>query len=137
MFKVADTLHFDPMIYISSQSAHPPCRTVASTTTCGWAVDHLSPGGTLIVWENRGAPDWSLRSAAGNPIRIGGRPAKKTVIRPGSCAAIGATETIQVEIQRPLPDNWTTFTACLRGPNLRGGEQAVNALLSTTHFKQP
>lgn len=137
VFKITGTLHFDPMLYVSSQSAHQPCRTRTATTVCGWPVDRLQPGGTLIVWENRGAPGWSLQAVDGVSLHVGGRPAKKIVSRPGQCASIGADETIQVEIQRPLADNWTAFTACLRGPNLRSGERAVNALLASTHFKKP
>lgn len=137
VFKITGTLHFDPMLYVSSQSAHQPCDTTTSTTVCGWPVDHLQPGGTLIVWENRGAPSWSLRTVAGALLRVGGRPAKKIVSRPGQCGSIGADETIHVDIKRPLPDNWTAFTACLRGPNLGSGEREVSALLASTHFKQP
>jgi hypothetical protein len=56
------------------------------------------------------------------------------VTKPGLCRTIGADETIAVEIERPLADNWTAFTACLRGPGLAAGERDVNALLASTRF---
>jgi hypothetical protein len=135
--QITRALHFDPMVYVSSQPVRPPCRTRGSVTACGWPLDRLRRGGALLVWENRGAPGWSLRTAAGAPVRVGGRKAKRAVDRPGACAAIGADETIQVAIARPLPENWTAFTACLKGPGLAAGEREVDAVLASTHFLQP
>lgn len=134
VFGVTGELHFAPLVYLSSQPVHPPCRTKASVTTCGWPLERLRPGGALVVWENRGAPGWSLLTTPGKPVRVGGRRARRTVTRPGLCRTIGADETIAVEIERPLPDNWTAFTACLRGPGLAAGERDVNALLASTRF---
>jgi hypothetical protein len=134
VFTITGTLHFSPMVYLSSQPVHHPCHSQQSATVCGWPLDRLRPGGTLIVWENRGFPGWSLRTTQGTSVRIGGRLAKQTVTRPGQCAAIGADETIAVEIERPIPDNWTAFTACLRGPGLAATERQVDALLASTKF---
>jgi hypothetical protein len=136
-FGVSGTLHFDPMLFLSSQPAHQPCRTKAGETVCGWPVDRLRPGGALVVWENRGAPNWSLASVPGASVRIGGRHAKRAVHRPGKCAAIGADETIEATIERPMPDNWTAFTACLRGPGLAASERRIDALLGSTRFLAP
>lgn len=132
--KITGTLHFSPMLYLSSQPVHPPCHSQRSATVCGWPLERLRPGGALIVWENRGFPGWSLRTTQGTSVRIGGRPAKQTVMQPGECAAIGADETIAIEIERPIPDNWTAFTACLRGPGLAATEREVDAVLASTHF---
>jgi hypothetical protein len=137
VFKITGTLHFSPMVYLSSQPVHHPCHAQQSATVCGWPVDRLRPGGTLIVWENKGFPGWSLRTIQGTSLRIGGRQAKQTVTRPGQCAAIGADETITVEIQRPIPDNWTAFTACLKGPGLAATVREVDALLASTKFVAP
>jgi len=137
VFKVTGTLHFHPMLYLSSQPAHQPCRKHASETVCGWPIGRLRPGGTLIVWENRGAPGASLASFPGTVVRIGGRRAKQAVSRPGDCGAIGADETIEAAIQRPMPDNWTAFTACLRGPGLADAERQIDALLASTQFLAP
>jgi hypothetical protein len=137
VFKITGTLHFSPMVYLSSQPVHHPCHSQQSTTVCGWPLDRLRPGGTLIVWENRGFPGWSLRTTQGTSLRIGGREAKQTVARPGQCAAIGADETIEVAIARPIPNNWTAFTACLKGPGLASTVRQVDALLASTKFVAP
>jgi len=137
VFPVTGTLHFKPMLYLSSQPAHPPCRTQASATICAWPVDRLRPGGTVILWENRGAPGWSLSAAPGASVRVGGRAAKRVVSRPGDCGSIGADETIDVAIERPLANNYTAFTACLKGPGLATGERRVDTLLASTRFLAP
>ena len=137
VFKITRALHFSPMVYLSSQPVHHPCHSQQSATVCGWPLDRLRPGGTLIVWENRGYPGWSLRTTQGTSVQIGGRKAKQTVTRPGQCAAIGADETIAVEIERPIPDNWTAFTACLKGPGLASSVREVDALLASTKFVAP
>ena len=134
VFKVAGELHFAPMLYLSSQSLHQPCHTKQLATVCGWPVDRLEPGGALIVWENRGYPGWSLDTTPGKPLKVGGRQAKQQVMRPGQCSAIGADETIAVAIQRPIPDNWTAVTACLKGPGLGKSERELDALLASTRF---
>jgi hypothetical protein len=137
VFPVGGTLHFKPMLYLSSQPAHAPCRTKASETVCTWPVDRLQPGGAVILWENGGAPNWSLSTAPGSPFRVGGRAAKRRVSRPGPCRSIGADETIDVAIERPLADNYTAFTACLKGPGLAAAERRVDALLASTRFLAP
>lgn len=134
---VDGTLHFHPMLYLSEQPTRNPCQTTTDGTSCGWPIVRLRPGRVLIVWENRGSPGWSLRSTPGVPLSVGGRPARRHVSRPGPCAAIGADETIEVAIARPLADNWTALTACLRAPNLADSERAVDALLASTKFNAP
>ena len=136
------TLHFHPMVYLSTQPTHDPCRTTASalggsTTTCGWPVGRLAPGGVVVALENRGQPVFSLANFAGAPTRIGGRPAKVSTQRPGSCRALGGEATVSVAIARPLASNWTALDACLRGPNLAEQERQVRALLSSMRFLQP
>jgi hypothetical protein len=137
VFRITGTLHFSPMLYLASQPVHQPCHTHGGATVCGWPLDRLRPGGVLLVWENRGFPGWSLRTTQGISLRIGGRRAKRIVTRPGGCAAVGADETISVEIERPIPDNWTAFTACLKGPGLAAAESEVDALLASTRFVAP
>jgi hypothetical protein len=130
-------LHFHPLVYVSTQSSRNPCRQSQAETVCGWPVDRLRANGVLIVWENRGWPGWSLASMSGRALRVGGRAAKISARHPGACSTIGADETVEVSIERPLRDNWTAFTACLRGPDLAVSERAVGALLASTHFLAP
>jgi hypothetical protein len=135
--ETAISLHFKPIVYVSEQATGDACHAVGSTVTCGWPVAQLQPGGVLIVWENRGYPGWALSSMPGTAIRVGGRPARRVVGRPGVCRSIGADETVQVAIARPIKSNWTAFTACLRGPALADRERDVDALLASTRFKGP
>jgi hypothetical protein len=137
VFKVTGRLHFAPMLYLSSQPLQQPCRKKGLDVVCGWPVDRLEPGAMLMVWENRGFPGWSLRTIPGTSMRVGGRKAKRTVSWPGECAAIGGDETIAVEIERPVPDNWTAFTACLKGPGLATTEGEIGAVLASTRFAAP
>jgi hypothetical protein len=134
---VPDTLHVHPMIYLSVQPTRNPCRTTGAETSCGWPVTRLRRGGVLVMWENRGYPGWSLESAPGTPIRVGGRRAHRQVSRPGACAAIGGDVTVEVAIARPLAGNWTAVTACLRKPNLAAAERELGVVLRSTRFKSP
>jgi hypothetical protein len=138
-FRIPPTiLHFDPMLYLSTQPGHNPCRQSGDVTFCGWPVDNLDPAGVLAVWENKGFPGWTLSTQAGKSLKVGGRPAKKLVSRPGDCGSIGAEETVSVVIARPkLADNYTSFIACLRGPHLAAHVREVSALLASTRFLQP
>jgi hypothetical protein len=130
-------LHFRPLLYVSTQPVRDPCHRQGAAVECGWPLSRLQPDGVLITWENRGFPGWSLGKISGAPLRVDGRAAKRTVTRPGACSAIGADATIEVEIARALPSNWTNFTACVRGPHLAASERAVDELLATTQFLAP
>jgi len=134
VFKITGTLHFAPMLYLSSQSLHAPCHARQMATVCGWPIDRLEPGSMLVVWENRGYPGWSLDAISGRPLTVGGREAKQKVTQPGRCSAIGADVTIAVAIARPIPNNWTAVTACLKGPGLAESMRELDALLASTRF---
>jgi hypothetical protein len=135
-------LHFHPMVFLSTQATHDPCRTSSSAgggtaIACGWPVDHLAPGGVVVRWENRGSPDASLANFPGASTDVGGRRAKLSTQLPGSCGGLGADKAISVAIARPMASNWTAFEACLRGPNLAAHERQVRALLGSTRFLLP
>jgi hypothetical protein len=135
-------LHFHPMVFLSTQATHDPCRTSSSagggtSIACGWPIDHLAPGGVVVRWENRGSPDASLANFPGTSIDVGGRRAKLSTQRPGSCGGLSADAAISVAIARPMESNWTAFEACLRGPNLAAHERQVRALLDSTRFLLP
>ena len=133
-FQWAGALHFQPLLYVSTQPLQDPCRTKGKATVCTWPLQRLQPGGVLITWENRGFPGFSLQTQPGSALRVGGRSAKRAAMRPGPCAAIGGDLTIEVAVARPLADNWTEVTACLRGPGLAQNERRVDALLASTKF---
>jgi hypothetical protein len=133
-FRWAGGLHFQPMLYVSSQPVRNPCHTKGSSSICAWPVRRLQPNGVLITWENRGFPGFTLDSLPGSAASVGGRSAKRLATRPGACAAIGGNLTIQFAIARPMADNWTEATACVRGPQLAQNERRVDALLASTKF---
>jgi hypothetical protein len=135
-------LHFHPMVFLSTQPTHDPCRTSSAAgggtvITCAWSVSRLAPGGVVVRWENRGFPDASLANFPGASTRIGGRGARLSTRRPGSCGGLGADEAISVAIARPMASNWTAFEACLRGPHLAEHERQVRTLLGSTRFLAP
>ena len=126
-------LHFNPLVYLSTQPVHAPCSTKGTTTTCGFPIDHLQPGGVLATWETNGMLAPSL--GPGRQIQVGGRPAARQKTMGGECRRIGADETIDVAIEtNPLPSALTYFTACLRGPGLAQAEESVSKLLASTKF---
>jgi len=127
------SLHFNPLVYLSTQPVHAPCSTQGNTTSCGFPVDHLQPGGVLITWETNGLLAMGL--GPGTQIQVGGHPAARQETTNGECRRIGADRTIDVAIAtHTLPSALTYVTACLRGPGLAQAEKSVDALLASTKF---
>ena len=133
-FRWPGELHFRPLVYLSTQPVHDPCSTHGTTTTCGFPVRSLQPGGVLVTWNASNPPAIGLGSS-GTQIRVGGRPARRVDSAGGICRSIGADRTIDVLVAtRPLPSTLTEFTACLRAPGIARNEQRVDALLESTKF---
>ena len=129
-------LHFNPLVYLSTQPVHAPCSTKGNTTTCGFPIDHLQPGGVLVTWETNGLLAMSL--GPGPQIQVDGHPAARQTTVGGECRTIGADETIDVAIEtKPLPSALTYLTACLRGPGLAQAEESVSKLLASTKLTSP
>jgi hypothetical protein len=132
-FRWAGELHFRPMVYLSTQPVQDPCSTKGTTTSCGFPVKQLEPGGVLVTWNASTPPAMAL--GPGSRIRVDGREARRVDTAGGMCRSIGADRTIDVLIAtRPLPSTPTQFTACLRGPGLAQEEKSVEALLASTKF---
>lgn len=130
-FQWAGELHFQPMVYLSTQAVHDPCSTKGNTTSCGFPVTELQPGGVLVTWNASNPPTTGF--GPGARITVGGHPATRTVTTGGMCSSIGADKTVDVLIQtHPFPSTPTEMTACLRGPGLAQEEKSVDALLAST-----
>ena len=130
-FQWPGELHFRPMVYLSTQPVHDPCSTKGNTTSCGFPVRHIEPGGVLVTWNASYPP--AIGFGPGSHISVDGHPARRVDTAGGMCRSIGADRTIDVLIQtRPFPSTLTDFTACLRGPGLAQAEQSVDALLAST-----
>jgi hypothetical protein len=126
-------LHFQPLVYLSTQPLHDPCSTKGNETTCGFPVDRLKPGGVLVMWLRYGIPAMGL--GPGARIRVGGRPATVVDKPGGQCRKIGADRTIQAVVQTSAPPAaFTYLTACLRGPGAAGNARSIKALLASTKF---
>lgn len=124
-------LHFQPMVYLSTQPVQDPCSTKGETTSCGFPVKQLAPGGVLVTWNASDPPSTGFGS--GMRIRVDGHPATRTITTGGMCSIIGANRTIDVLIQtQPFPSTPTEMIACLRGPGLAKAEQSLDALLAST-----
>jgi hypothetical protein len=132
-FRWGGELHFRPMVYLSTQPVQDPCSTKGNTTSCGFPVGQLRPGGVLVTWNASNPPAVAL--GPGSRIQIDGREARRVDTGGGICRSIGADRTVDVLIQtRPLPSTLTEMTACLRGPGLAQEEKSVDALLASTKF---
>ena len=123
---------------------HAPCTTrhvkAGIETTCGWPLKQLLPGGVLVRWQEVGvmvSRNWRFNDLPGRAVQVDGRPARQEVSRPGNCATIGATETIQTDIERSARGNFYRVTACLRGPGTQELGKDVQAILASTRLLQP
>ena len=132
-FRWAGEMHYRPMVYLSTQPVQDPCSTKGNTTSCGFPVKQLEPGGVLVTWNASNPPAMTL--GPGPRSTVDGRRARRTDTAGGMCRSIGGDRTIDVLIAtRPLPSTPTEFTACLRGPGLAQEERSVDALLASTKF---
>ena len=101
-----------------------PCHTSGTTTTCGWPLRHLRPGGVVVTWTADYMPGLGIR-----------RPPKGIhlrITRPGNCRAFGATETVTGRLVTPKHDVFLV-NACLRAPGLGADQRAVRAMLASAH----
>jgi hypothetical protein len=132
-FRWAGELHFRPIVYLSTQPVEDPCSTRGNTTSCGFPVKQLEPGGVLVTWNASNPPAVAL--GPGTRVQVDGRNARRVDTTGGICRTIGADRTIDLLVAtRPLPSTLTEFTACLRGPGLAQEEKNVEALLASTKF---
>ncbi|HEY1565070.1 MAG TPA: hypothetical protein VGF72_10330 [Gaiellaceae bacterium] len=129
----ADTLHFQPLAYVSTQPVGPPCTTHGNETACGFPLKRLRPGGVLVMWQYPYAlPGFTL--GGGARIKVDAHPATRTTTKPGVCRQVGADRTIDVLIQLVPHSSYVELTACLRGPNLVQAERSVDAMLASATF---
>lgn len=130
-----------PLIYLSTDPLLPGCATVPGASpnpsigqglTCDWPLESLSSNGVLVSWVNLRTLE--TMPPDGEEISINGDRARLQVNRPGSCAAIGAEETmsILVPIGQPTALSNIAVVACLRGPDLATAEGLVRELLGST-----
>jgi hypothetical protein len=126
------------LVDLSNQATHDPCVPITTPeetgSSCGWPVTRLAAGATLMRWSADGFPGWTLDKAPGHPKTVGGFEAREQTNSPGLCLAIGADETISVDVARSVADNYYAITACLRGPSTDGQAAQVQQILASTTF---
>ncbi len=125
-------LHFQPIVYLSTQPVHAPCATHGNGTSCGWPVRRLQPGGVLALWQHPYVlPGPASGKPQGTQIAVDGRRAWREERTGGDCSRIGADRTIDVSMPA------VQLVVCLRGPGLAKSEKAVDAMLASTKFLNP
>lgn len=126
------------LTYLSNAQLHDPCTTTRSptetTTTCGDPIKALPPGGVLATWTAVGRP--MVGPAVPHPnMNVHGRSASFALARPGECARLGVDETITVDINRGVPDNYYEMVACLRDPGAAAHETLVREMVASTEIR--
>jgi hypothetical protein len=125
-------MHFDPLVYLSTQPVGAPCVQQGNETSCDWPIKNLEPGGVLALWQ----VPYSLPAVGGKvvhqgtQIEVGGRPAWIQNVVGGACRRIGADRTIDVEMSAHNLE----LTVCVRSPGVTQAEKSVNALLASVKF---
>jgi hypothetical protein len=138
--------HFDvqsefstAIVYLSNQPLHNPCirkhlGPEHFSVRCGEALDRLRPGGVVVEWSESGFPGWTIDNAPGHPVKVDGLRARLRT-RDNQCGRLGADRRMELAVQKPgAPDNWYTFRACFRGPDLASTEAALRDLIASTRF---
>jgi hypothetical protein len=128
-----------PLIYLSTDPLLAACATAPDATAnppdtqgraCAWPLTSLSANGVFVNWLTTRILD--PRPSVGEVIAMNGESARLQTERPGSCAKVGADETISVWVPTgptPLSNVWVV--ACLRGPDLATGEAQLRAMLAS------
>ncbi|MFL5675818.1 MAG: hypothetical protein ACJ779_12475 [Chloroflexota bacterium] len=134
-----DPLTDGPLLYLSTDALLPECAVGAGASphpangqgrACDWPLTTLSPGGVLVTW----ATTRILQPIpSGGDVTVNGGTTRSVIERPGTCAAIGGDETIQVLVPVRQPVAWSNVAAvaCLRGPNIAAAEAQFRALLAS------
>jgi hypothetical protein len=131
----------DSLVDLSNQPMHDPCTRTTSPsgggleTECGWPLTSLDPGGILVRWSSDGSPTWRIENQPGTSLTVAGRPAREQITEPGDCGSIGADETISVEVERTVQDNFYEMMACFQGPDLKETASQVQEMIDSTTFK--
>jgi len=115
--------HFaGPVIDLSTQPMVDPCTTTDATTRCSLPIHRLRPRGVVVVWAIATThPLGAANAPKGVHVRI---------TRPGSCRTVGGDEAVSATVV-VRHHRIYSMGACLRGPGIAAGEQAVRAMLTS------
>lgn len=135
----ADASVYTAIAFVSTDRMHPPCHTFTrgfggSGMDCGLAIRKLRPRGAYVSVFSGGLPDAGIptRSTA-KRVGVDGGMAYLTITPRGACRRYG-DETITADIlstssSGPSYGQAYLFYSCVRGPDIRGQERRVLAVL--------
>lgn len=135
-----DPINDGPLIYLSTDPLLPTCATTPQATpnsadsrgrACDWPLGELAPNGVLVTWLTTRI--LVPLPSAGDAVEVNGATGRLQIEKPGSCAAVGADETLDVLVPIGQPKPWSNIAvvACLRGPDLAAAEAKVRAMLAS------
>jgi hypothetical protein len=135
-----DPINDGPLIYLSTDPLLPTCATTPPATpnaadargrACDWPLADLAPNGVLVSWLTTRI--LVPLPSDGDAVEVNGATGRLQIEKPGSCAAVGADETLDVLVPIGQPKPWSNIAvvACLRGPDLAGAEAKVRAMLAS------
>ena len=126
-----------PIAYLSPMTLQDPCVTTEVSTgsqiTCGFPVEQLDEGAVLVSWASTRFPQ-----AVGSPpsgletpnTTIAGKLARVQYDEPGTCAPIGADQTVLAVVDA---GNGGTFemTACVKDPSRAEVDASITQMLQS------
>ena len=120
-------------VYLGPLGIPGECQDTAQGGGCHpWPVVKLVPGGIVVAVRQNGMPG-SQPPAGGEPITVGGRPARRNR---GSadegCRAIGGSELIDIVLPAVADTTgWIALDACLAGPDAAAADAAFAAIVAS------
>ena len=135
-----DPINDGPLIYLSTDPLLPTCATTPRATpnpadargrACDWPLGELASNGVLVTWLTTRI--LVPLPSAGDAVEVNGATGRLQIEKPGSCAAVGADETLDILVPIGQPKPWSNIAAvaCLRGPDLAAAEAKVRAMLAS------
>lgn len=129
-----------PLLYLSTEPLQAGCAVAMGANpnppdgggqACEWPLSTLPADGVFVEWIN--GRILTQLPTTGEAVAMNGSTARIQTERPGSCAAMGADETMVVLVPTSVSTTMSNLAvvACLRGPDLAASEAQVRAMLTS------
>ena len=127
------------IVYLATVDVPDPCTRTANSIACGQSF-RLAPNSIVVTISGVGFPGFNVldgRPAGANALVVDGLPAFVEQLPPEDRAA-GADSSKRWTIARPgSVDNVFTIQADIRGPDVAGRLQQVEALVASLRHDPP